>query len=162
MLSEPTKIDLPFCTEYSESSCCTAEETLLIKASLDGFLGPECKTCYQILTSWKCANCNPNAAQWIQYDKVYGTYPLVLCDDFCFKIYEACIDIPFNITSKRPFYFNQMSHWTKERFCEGFLGPEPNCFRGYVPDDIATDISCKCPTHDCKSYPNVAISKEEL
>jgi len=52
-LSEPNKIDLPFCTEYSNFTCCTPEQALKIKGEMEHIVSSECESCYQILKHWK-------------------------------------------------------------------------------------------------------------
>jgi hypothetical protein len=62
---------LPFCTEYRDTACCDAKDTLSIRGSVLQLMRPECSNCYRMVSEWKCAECHPNAGLYWNYKRTY-------------------------------------------------------------------------------------------
>jgi len=140
---------LPFCSEYQYTSCCSAQDTLAIKSSVDSLMRSSCKSCYSMVAEWKCAECHPKSAAFYEgsADCDHDT-SLKLCEDYCQAIFETCKDLPFAIDDKLgAFYLNDPDGITAEEWCEKLVAPEPYCFRGRIP--TGKDLNCKCADHQC-------------
>eukprot|EP01119_Soliformovum_irregulare_P005477 TRINITY_DN17232_c0_g1_i1.p1 TRINITY_DN17232_c0_g1~~TRINITY_DN17232_c0_g1_i1.p1 ORF type:complete len:205 (-),score=24.29 TRINITY_DN17232_c0_g1_i1:46-660(-) len=141
---------LPFCSEYTETSCCSPAHTLLIKDTVDSLIQAECKSCYQMVSEWKCAECHPQSG-----DFFHNSHPtcdkatsIRFCDDYCVAVYDYCKDIPLG-GSGTPFYINSING-TVDDFCDGKIASEGECFRGTIPK--TKDENCLCPSHDCQPW----------
>jgi hypothetical protein len=66
--SAPLKVPedgLPFCSAYRDLACCAAEDTLQIQKTVLSMMKKECRSCFSMVSEWKCAECDPDAGECI-------------------------------------------------------------------------------------------------
>jgi len=109
----------------------------------------ECTVCYEMVQEWKCAECLPNAELFYGGSESCSSHTsLRLCEEYCYAIFDACKDIPFDIDHpKGPFYLNEPADITAEKWCGKQISHHPACFEGKL--NSKRDEHCKCPDHQC-------------
>jgi len=138
---------LPFCSEYSELSCCDARDAKAIAATVSELVAPECPACRAMVTAMKCSECDPDAARF--WREEFSS--VRLCPGFCRSLFALCSDIPFmnykdEYGESMAFYINP-DGLSVDEFCEGHVAAPPDCFSGPLP--LGYDESCKCVDQNC-------------
>jgi len=153
---------LPFCSEYGEFACCSTVDALAIKQTVNNLMRPECKSCYALLSAWKCAECHPSSGDFFHPSdpSCEHSTSIRFCADYCEAVFEYCKDIPFGLDDETedPFYLNE-DGLTADDFCERKIAEEGQCFRGFIPSK--KDENCICEKHNCHGPPRTKKDEDE-
>jgi hypothetical protein len=119
--SAPLKVPedgLPFCSAYRDLACCAAEDTLQIQNTVLSMMKKECRSCFSMVSEWKCAECDPDAGECIfpksNNKQTNNERPIRRRSPF-----SHIFLLPF---SKGRFYYNAESceHDTRLRLCADY------------------------------------------
>ena len=118
--TEPSKEELIWCTEYAESSCCSAAEDKQLMEDFDRYwrsTAGHCPGCLTNVKAFQCGyTCGPNMADFTTVKRKNGNGTVIgatlrMCSQFCNGFHTSC----GNITVA------QMEGDNANAFCQGFV-----------------------------------------